>query len=127
MSGARPVEQTGVSRGGRGGAAWRRPAASPEEFLALGEAVGLAFLLAAVPWVGYLAVEPHFRRHWPTQLVTWSRLLEGKVGDPMVSRHVLVGVLVALLAASIQGTVPSPDRYLSGHRSPADGGADHHL
>ena len=89
-------------------------ALSAEEFLALGEAVGLALLLAAVAWVGYLAVEPHFRRHWPTQLVTWSRLLEGRVRDPMVSRHLLLGVLVALLFASIQGRVPNPSRYLSG-------------
>ena len=90
---------------------------SLEEFLALVEAVGLALVLAAVAWVGYLAVEPHFRRHWPTQLVTWSRLLAGRVRDPLVSRHVLLGVLVALLSASISqlvGATPSPARYLSG-------------
>ena len=75
-------------------------------------------LWAAVAWVGYLAVEPHFRRHWPTQLVTWSRLLERRIGDPMVSRHVLLGVLAALLFSLMTLVIgippPVPDSYLSG-------------
>jgi len=77
-------------------------AVSLEEWGALGEAVGLALMTAAFAWVGYLAVEPHFRRHWPTQLVTWSRLLEGRVRDPMVGRHLLLGLLVGLLYGSTQ-------------------------
>ena len=87
-------------------------AISPEQLFALGGAVGRALLWAAVAWVGYLAVEPHFRRHWPTQLVTWSRLLEARVGDQMVSRHLLLGLLAALLIVPVMGTPPPiPDTF----------------
>ena len=68
-----------------------------EDLLALSGEVGLALLWAAIAWVGYLAVEPNFRRYWPRQLVSWSRLLEGRFGDPLVSRHVLIGLLAGLL------------------------------
>ena len=96
-------------------------AMSPAEFLPLVSAVGTALLWAAMAWVGYLAVEPLFRRHWPKQLVSWSRLLEGRFRDPLVSRHLLLGILVATLLSTMSQALyfvfelsPSPDIYLLG-------------
>ena len=62
---------------------WRR-------FLLSGVAVAL--LLAAVLYIVYLALEPFVRRSWPTLLVGWTRLLSGRVRDPIVGRDLLAGV-----------------------------------
>lgn len=40
----------------------------------------------------YLALEPFARRRWPRALIAWSRLLEGRLGDPSVGREILVGL-----------------------------------
>jgi len=42
-------------------------------------------------WVIYVALEPHVRRLWPEALVSWTRLLAGRVRDPRVGRDVLIG------------------------------------
>ena len=62
------------------------------------------FLGGLMPWILYLALEPFVRRLWPESLTSWSRLLDGRVRDPVVGRHVLVGAVVGLLVAS---TVPA--------------------
>lgn len=52
-----------------------------------------ALWLGAQVWVLYLALEPHVRRLWPQMLIGWSRLLAGRVADPLVGRDLLVGLL----------------------------------
>jgi serine/threonine-protein kinase len=56
----------------------------------------LAFplLFAVVIGVFYLALEPYVRRFWPRMIVSWVRLLDGRVGDPLVGRDALLGLLV---------------------------------
>jgi len=49
--------------------------------------------VAASVWVFYLAMEPYLRRIWPQTMVSWVRLLDGRVRDPLVARHVLVGLV----------------------------------
>jgi len=51
---------------------------------------------AIVLWAIYLALEPAVRRRWPTTLISWSRLLRGDVGDPLVARDTLLGILFGL-------------------------------
>jgi hypothetical protein len=41
----------------------------------------------------YMALEPHARRSWPEQLISWARLIGGRPRDPLVGRHVLIGLL----------------------------------
>ena len=41
----------------------------------------------------YLALEPYVRRRQPRLLVSWTRLLHGGFRDPLVGRHVLIGLL----------------------------------
>lgn len=43
----------------------------------------------------YIGLEPHLRRVDPALLVSWSRLLAGRVRDPIVGRDVLIGFAVA--------------------------------
>ncbi|MCP3914150.1 MAG: serine/threonine protein kinase [bacterium] len=48
---------------------------------------------AALAWLMYVALEPTVRANWPQKLVSWTRLLSGRVTDAAVGRDVLVGTL----------------------------------
>jgi predicted Ser/Thr protein kinase len=58
-------------------------------------ALGVSLFWALVTWALYLSIEPWVRRYWPESLVSWTRLLQGKTSDPLVGRHVLLGLLLA--------------------------------
>jgi hypothetical protein len=57
----------------------------------------LALGVATIAWLYYIALEPYARRHWPHMLITWSRVLRLRLGDPSVGQHVLIGVGLGLL------------------------------
>ena len=57
------------------------------------DAVAEALLEAGLIWLAYLGIEPWLRRHWPTSLISWSRLLGGGRRDPLVGRDILIGRL----------------------------------
>ena len=60
----------------------------------------------------YLGLEPFVRRSWPTMLVGWSRMLAGRIRDPLVGRDVLVGAaLGAALALMNLATDVLPGRF----------------
>jgi serine/threonine-protein kinase len=79
--------------------------------------VGLAYVF-------YLAVEPYARRLWPRMLVSWVRVLDGRLRDPLVGRDLLLGCLAGAvvslaqrlsmwLSASLGVETPPPDWRLS--------------
>ena len=45
----------------------------------------------------YLAVEPFVRKHWPEALISWLRVVGGRLRDPLVASHVLVGISAGLV------------------------------
>jgi eukaryotic-like serine/threonine-protein kinase len=55
--------------------------------------LSLGCYVALLLWALYLALEPALRRRWPYALVSWSRLLAGRLSDPLVGRDALVGIL----------------------------------
>ena len=55
---------------------------------------GLFF--GGIAWLLYVALEPHVRRRWPSSLVSWSRVLAGRLRDPIVGRDLLVGILAGV-------------------------------
>jgi hypothetical protein len=59
----------------------------------------MAFMLYTAFGVlmSYLAVEPYIRRFWPEVLVSWNRLVSGKIGDAMVGRDILIGVVAGVV------------------------------
>lgn len=76
---------------------------------------GVVAFWGGLIFVFYLAVEPYLRRKWPERLSSWTRVLRGKLLDPLVGRDVLVGVLAGTcavvplrLAAALQGTFYLP-------------------
>ena len=54
--------------------------------------LALTLFFASFVWLFYLALEPYVRRLWPELPIGWSRLLSGRVRDPLVGRDVLIGV-----------------------------------
>jgi len=58
----------------------------------LGWSSFVAALLAAL----YLAIEPYVRRHWPNALISWSRFRAGRIRDPLVASHLLIGITTVL-------------------------------
>ena len=62
---------------------------------------GGATTLALLAWFAYVACEPYVRRLWPEALVSWTRVLAGRVRDPLVGRDVLVGCTIV----TVQGVV----------------------
>lgn len=55
---------------------------------------GAAFVL-----MSYMALDPFARRYWPDLLISWNRLLAGRLRDPLVGRDTLIGVAVACVQA----------------------------
>jgi hypothetical protein len=67
------------------------------EFLnLLSTASGTFLLTAALSWVLYMALEPFVRKLWPQTIISWSRIVSGRVRDPLVGRDVLYGVVLGL-------------------------------
>ena len=76
-----------------------------------------ALFSAATIWVYYVALEPHVRHLLPECLVSWTRLLAGRLRDPMVARDVLLGLVSfhavtggALLLMKLPGVPSEPFR-----------------
>jgi serine/threonine-protein kinase len=63
-----------------------------DELGLIADALSEALYHAAVVWLLYLAVEPFVRRRWPQTIVSWSRILGGKLRDPLVGGDILIGV-----------------------------------
>jgi serine/threonine-protein kinase len=60
-------------------------------------AVSTGLFISGSIWMLYLALEPYVRRHWPHAIISWSRLITGRVRDPLVGRDVLWGAMLGVL------------------------------
>ena len=58
--------------------------------------LGVRLLVAGLVWISYLALEPYLRRNWPQVLVSWVRLLDGRLRDPLVGRDCLFGAVLGV-------------------------------
>ncbi len=73
-------------------------------FAAIGDTIGLTILaistalfISGVIWTLYMAIEPWVRRQWPKTIISWTRLLGGSFGDPVVGRDILLGILLGVI------------------------------
>jgi hypothetical protein len=64
-------------------------------------AIPLAGFFAFGFWTIYLAFEPYVRRRWPHTLVSWTRLIAGKLTDPVVASHLLTGAAAGATMATL--------------------------
>jgi serine/threonine-protein kinase len=60
---------------------------------------------SSIAWLAYLGIEPWIRRHWPTSLISWSRMLKGSFRDPLVGRDVLIGIAFGVAGALYPGLI----------------------
>jgi serine/threonine-protein kinase len=72
-----------------------------------------ALFIGTIVTVLYLALEPYFRRIWPRWLVTWVRLLDGRLRDPLVGRDALVGAIYGIGLALLFDLYHLVPRWLS--------------
>jgi hypothetical protein len=57
-------------------------------------ALAKAAYFAGLMWMLYLALEPFVRREWPRTLISWNRVISGRIGDSLAGAHVLIGAVV---------------------------------
>ncbi len=60
-------------------------------------ALSTGIFVSAFIWMLYLALEPYVRRRWPQTIISWSRLLAGRIRDPLVGRDVLFGCVLGTI------------------------------
>ena len=74
--------------------------------------------IAAMLWLAYVAIEPYARRHWPDALISWNRLQAGRLRDPLVASHILVGVagryIAVMAVVFVLGPSPRTPGFVSG-------------
>ena len=58
--------------------------------------IGRGLVVGTLAYAIYMALEPDVRRRWPETLVGWSRVLTGRLGDPLVGRDILVGAALGI-------------------------------
>jgi hypothetical protein len=83
--------------------------------------IGHSLLHAFIAWLVYMALEPYLRRLWPRVLVSWQRLVTGRLRDPMIGRDILAGFVFAVVnmagvmtARNLSTRLPVPDQLGAG-------------
>jgi len=69
---------------------------------------------AVMVWVYYIALEPLVRRFRPRSMVSWSRVLAGRLHDPLVGRDMLVGIAAGVGVVLLQQVVTWAPKWMSG-------------
>jgi hypothetical protein len=67
-----------------------------DDFLLMVMAISTALFGSGVMWLLYIGLEPYVRRNWPQTIISWTRLMAGRVRDPLVGRDVIAGVLMGM-------------------------------
>ena len=60
---------------------------------------------AGALWLAYTAIEPLVRRRWPDLIISSTRLLAGRVADPLVGRDILVGSVAGIASIGVLGLI----------------------
>ncbi|HEU4941161.1 MAG TPA: hypothetical protein VFT97_06040 [Candidatus Eisenbacteria bacterium] len=91
--------------------------------------IGHALLHCVIVWFLYMALEPYLRRIWPRVMVSWARLISGRLRDPMIGRDILVAfvlfsatVAVLLTTRAVIGRPPGTERFVGGVIDSLSGG-----
>jgi serine/threonine-protein kinase len=78
--------------------------ASTNEFQVTILGLAWAFLISSFARLLYFALEPFVRRRDPHTLISWARLIGGKIRDPLVGRDVLIGTAYGVLLALFESS-----------------------
>jgi hypothetical protein len=58
--------------------------------------ISTGLFTACLVWILYMALEPYVRKLWPQTIISWTRLMSGRIRDPLVGRDVMFGVILGL-------------------------------
>jgi serine/threonine-protein kinase len=83
-----------------------------------GAPLGHALIHGVTMMLAYLAIEPYVRRLWPSVLVSWARLVAGRLRDPIIGRDVLVGAASGAWLSFVFAGLPILERALGFHVDP---------
>ena len=75
-----------------GGSLYGKHVPATDELILFLRATSWCLYVGALVWMAYLALEPWVRRQWPHSIISWTRLLTGRVRDPRVGADVLAGI-----------------------------------
>ncbi|MBI3262129.1 MAG: serine/threonine protein kinase [Acidobacteria bacterium] len=89
-----------------------------EELELFVRALAILLLATGFYWMAYIALEPIVRRRWPDLIISWTRLIGGKLTDPLVGRHILVGGVTWAITFSLRTGVNYTGGWLGLTRSP---------
>lgn len=64
--------------------------------------LAMATFYGLMIWIFYIALEPLVRRFWPETIISWSRLVKGRLFDPLIGRDVLVGCVCGIAAVLLR-------------------------
>jgi serine/threonine-protein kinase len=67
-----------------------------DEYLLFARIASWYLYSAAFTFLVYVAFEPFVRQRWPRVLTSWTRLLSGRVGDPLVGQDILIGTIAGV-------------------------------
>ncbi len=59
-------------------------------------AISTGLFASGTMWLLYLALEPYVRRNWPQTIISWTRLMSGRLRDPLVGRDLVSGVVLGM-------------------------------
>jgi serine/threonine-protein kinase len=59
-------------------------------------AISTSLFIAGAFWILYIGLEPYVRHNWPQTIISWTRLMAGRVRDPLVGRDLVSGVLMGM-------------------------------
>jgi Protein kinase domain len=100
---------------------WLEPLTEVDHFFR--EFAAPELLDITIIWLVYMAIEPYVRKYSADILMSWSRLLSGRIRDPRVGRDILVGIAAGLaitiagflvgLAPAWLGYPPAPPRGMA--------------
>ena len=71
------------------------PTTDELQFFAI--AVSTALFSSLIVWVLYMSLEPFVRKLWPHSIISWTRLVSGRVRDPLIGRDTMFGVMLGLM------------------------------
>src|SRR5437016_7253829 len=89
--------------------------ASLGEFGMIVLALAWAFLISTFARQLYFGLEPFVRRRDPHTLISWARLISGKIRDPLVGRDILIGTAYGVLLGAFESVDRKSTRLNSSH------------
>jgi hypothetical protein len=88
--------------------AWQHHVPSMSEVVSLLFALRDALTFCACFWLLYVAFEPYVRKRSPATLISWSRLLAGRLRDPLIGADLLAGCVLGIMTVCVALPLKSP-------------------